>query len=102
MKTLHFPTSACRCCRYYQPEGRRGGMCQQLNVPVRGSWKACSLALSPFAPDWDKISVFWGDDALGIKESLKVQCSMTTSEQDLPEKTSLTTAETLKADVVLV
>lgn len=48
-------TSACRACRYYTPEGRRGGNCRQLSVPVRGAWKACSLALPPFVPSWEGI-----------------------------------------------
>lgn len=40
----------CRCCRYYAPEGRRGGQCQKLGAPVRGSWKACSLIVPSFTP----------------------------------------------------
>jgi hypothetical protein len=53
MKTPNALTSACRYCRYFQPEGRRGGLCQQLGAPVRGEWKACALALPPFAPSWE-------------------------------------------------
>ncbi|HLO50320.1 MAG TPA: hypothetical protein VK211_18030 [Kamptonema sp.] len=48
-------TSACRHCRYYTPEGRRGGVCQQLNVPVQSGWAACALAIPPFAPCWEEI-----------------------------------------------
>ncbi|MFM9264117.1 hypothetical protein [Tychonema sp. BBK16] len=48
-------TSACRHCRHYLPEGRRGGVCQQLSVPVQGQWKACSLAVSPFGSSWNNI-----------------------------------------------
>jgi|GEM_PF-711909 hypothetical protein len=44
--------STCRHCRYYQLEGRRGGHCQELNAFVDGGWKACQLAISPFAPVW--------------------------------------------------
>jgi len=102
MTTLNFTTSACRCCRYYQPEGRRGGVCQQLSVPVRGSWKACSLALSPFTPTWERLEVLWEDKTLGIKARLPVNSSLTVSEQDLPEGNSLTTAEKMKATVALV
>ncbi|PPS44815.1 hypothetical protein [Chroococcidiopsis sp. TS-821] len=53
MKNVNFPTSACRYCRYYQPEGRRGGCCQMLGVLVQGNWKACELSLPAFAPSWD-------------------------------------------------
>jgi hypothetical protein len=48
-------TSACRHCRHYMPEGRRGGLCQQLSVPVQGQWKACSLAVSPFGSSLENI-----------------------------------------------
>jgi hypothetical protein len=77
-------------------------MCQQLSVPVRGSWKACSLALSPFAPSWERIEGIWEEEASGIKEKLAVPCSIAASEQDLLEQRSLSLTETLKADVLLV
>ena len=48
MKETNFFNSACRHCRYYQPEGRRGGSCHRLGVSVNSNWKACSLASSPF------------------------------------------------------
>ena len=101
MTTLNFATSACRCCRYYQPEGRRGGMCQQLSVPVRGSWKACSLALSPFEPAWRRMEAIWGNDPLGIKESLAVNCSLTVSAQNLSEENCIAPDETLNPRPVL-
>ncbi|MBV8884239.1 MAG: hypothetical protein JO235_09620 [Chroococcidiopsidaceae cyanobacterium CP_BM_RX_35] len=41
--------STCRYCRFYKPEGRRGGHCQQIEALVHGSWRACTLALPPFA-----------------------------------------------------
>ncbi|HTL89331.1 MAG TPA: hypothetical protein VL134_08010 [Leptolyngbya sp.] len=52
MKNNDTFTSACRHCRFYSPEGRRGGTCSQLNVTVQSSWKACSLATSVFEPSW--------------------------------------------------
>ncbi len=55
MKHVKLLTSACRYCQYYKPEGRRGGLCQQLGAPVQGSWKACSLAIPPFAPSWESL-----------------------------------------------
>ncbi len=48
MKRVDFLNSSCRHCRFYKPEGRRGGVCQKLSVPVDSNWKACTLALSPF------------------------------------------------------
>ncbi|MDJ0736695.1 MAG: hypothetical protein QNJ47_21960 [Nostocaceae cyanobacterium] len=59
MKQIKSFTSACRYCRYYKPEGRRGGMCQQLGAPVQGNWAACSLALPPFAPSWEQLEEVW-------------------------------------------
>lgn len=59
MKSIQIFTSACRNCRYFAPEGRRGGVCQQLGAPVRGSWKACSLAAPPFAPSWESLEDAW-------------------------------------------
>ena len=47
--------SSGRSCRYYTPEGRRGGLCQQLGAPVGSHWKACSLAFPPFAPSWEHL-----------------------------------------------
>lgn len=56
MKSVKDAISACRHCRFYRLEGRRGGDCQQLGVPVQGSWRACSLAAQPFASQWDEWS----------------------------------------------
>ncbi|MBD2437294.1 hypothetical protein [Nostoc sp. FACHB-110] len=74
MKPINFLTSACRYCRHYKPEGRRGGMCQQLGAPVQATWKACSLALPPFAPSWETLEDSWSlPDAtpvLGTSHSL--------------------------------
>ena len=41
-------TSSCSFCRHYTPTGRRGGQCALLSAPVRGQWRACSLALPAF------------------------------------------------------
>jgi hypothetical protein len=59
MKSIKFSASACKYCRHYNPEGRRGGQCQQLGAPVLGSWKACSLALPAFAPSWETLEDVW-------------------------------------------
>ena len=55
MKSLNLPTSACRYCRYYQPEGRRGGCCQILGAPVQSNWKACDFAIPAFGSAWEGI-----------------------------------------------
>lgn len=47
--------SACRHCKFYAPEGRRGGQCQKLNVAVQSQWEACALATSPFTPTWEAL-----------------------------------------------
>lgn len=45
--------SACRHCRFYQGEGRRGGQCKQLGAPVQAGWSACPLAAPLFAAEWE-------------------------------------------------
>ena len=55
MKEINFSTSACRYCRFYKPEGRRGGSCQMLGVPVESSWKACTFASHPFETTLKKL-----------------------------------------------
>ncbi len=63
-------TSACRHCRHYTPEGRRGGVCDLLSVPVQSQWKACSLAVSPFGPSWENIEEIelWQEQAVTLRE----------------------------------
>ena len=71
MKSSDPLVSACRHCRYYMPEGRRGGHCSQLSVSVRGSWTACSLARPVFAPTWDFTKVrMWKEDLLPTSDEL--------------------------------
>ncbi len=53
MKTANFLTSSCRYCRYFNTEGRRGGVCQQFDVPVEANWKACALATHAFKTPWE-------------------------------------------------
>ncbi|HEY9808170.1 MAG TPA: hypothetical protein V6D13_02415 [Halomicronema sp.] len=90
MKTLNCLTSACRHCRFYQPQGRRGGHCSQLDAPVRGTWKACSLAIPPFAPSWENLETIklWEQEMLGIPELLPLEGSFgftTVEESDKQE-----------------
>lgn len=102
MKTLNFSTSACRVCRYYRPEGRRGGMCQQLGVLVSANWKACSLAIPTFAPSWDRIDEILKNEKLIVEKALPVQCALGSSQPDIREEKCSSTSETLTASVVLV
>jgi len=51
MDTPVIPPPTCRFCSFYHSEGRRGGTCEKLNVPVRGFWRACSLAVAPTRAD---------------------------------------------------
>ncbi|MEL6496466.1 MAG: hypothetical protein AAFQ41_15285 [Cyanobacteria bacterium J06623_7] len=55
MNEIDISTSVCRFCRFYQPEGRRGGSCQKLDVLVQSNWQACSLASSPFETTLTKL-----------------------------------------------
>lgn len=56
MKSVNDVISTCRHCQFYRSEGRRGGYCQQLTVPVQSGWKSCSLATAPFASNWKKLA----------------------------------------------
>lgn len=55
MNEMNLSTSSCRYCRFYKPEGRRGGSCQRLGVPVQSSWKACTFASHPFETTLKKL-----------------------------------------------
>ncbi|WP_414527731.1 hypothetical protein [Nodularia chucula] len=77
MKPIKLLTSACKYCRHYQPEGRRGGMCQQLGTPVQAGWKACSLALPPFAPAWETLEESWD-----LPDATRVLCTTKTLSLD--------------------
>jgi len=97
MKTLNDSTSACRCCLYYQPEGRRGGVCGQLGVPVRGAWKACSLAMPAFAPSWETIErmMILPEEILSVKDDVVSPCSLTCSQPQQTEEKSVTVSKTI-------
>ncbi|MGF1494745.1 MAG: hypothetical protein ACFBSC_20320 [Microcoleaceae cyanobacterium] len=53
MESCRGIVSRCRFCQYYTPEGRRGGQCSQLRVPVEGQWESCSLAIPAFSTTWE-------------------------------------------------
>lgn len=48
MQNISTFVSSCRHCRFYQPEGRRGGQCEKLSVTVQGAWSACTFGEPPF------------------------------------------------------
>ncbi|NMF82680.1 hypothetical protein E1H13_04845 [Nodosilinea sp. P-1105] len=48
MNSMGCQITCCSRCRHYTPEGRRGGQCGQLGVPVQGRWQACSLGVPVF------------------------------------------------------
>ncbi|MBZ8182186.1 MAG: hypothetical protein SAL07_19285 [Oscillatoria sp. PMC 1051.18] len=81
MKTTNCLTSACRYCRYYELEGRRGGMCQQLGVPVQANWKACSLALPPFTSEWKEL-----EELVHLEKSLSLEISDNSSKIEATEE----------------
>jgi hypothetical protein len=61
MSTFNPTVSVCRHCQFYRTEGRRGGHCQQLGVPVQSHWKSCSFAIPPFTQVWQNPQgiAFW-------------------------------------------
>ena len=88
-------TSACRHCRHYTPEGRRGGNCQQLSVPVQSHWKACSLAVSPFRPSWENLEDLFDSIPLRQEQTLTLaEAAVTASERNGWQPTATTFTET--------
>lgn len=80
MKTANFLTSSCRYCRYYGPEGRRGGVCQQLGVPVQAQWKACNLAARPFSSAWESL-----EEVMRLESSLSLNYSVEEASTPVPD-----------------
>lgn len=60
MDANQFGISCCQRCRFYTLEGRRGGHCGQLDVPVQGKWSACSLAAPVFMESIHSVTHFPG------------------------------------------
>ncbi|MFN6515548.1 MAG: hypothetical protein RMY29_013780 [Nostoc sp. CreGUA01] len=104
MKPIKSLASACRYCRHYQPEGRRGGVCQQLGAPVQASWKACNLAIPPFAPSWETLEDAWG---LPDAKPVLASCQSLVSDLDnaalaLVEETTVSTSQEAQTKTVLI
>jgi hypothetical protein len=55
MKNENASALACRHCKYFYHEGRRGGICQRLDVHVRGDWKPCPLMIPSFSMSWEQL-----------------------------------------------
>jgi hypothetical protein len=74
MKDPNLITSACRYCRHYHPEGRRGGMCAQLGVQVQAHWESCAFALPPFVTTWEKLNdIVLLETSLSLPETETIQ-----------------------------
>ena len=90
MNEIDFSTSACRHCRFYKSEGRRGGSCQMLGVPVQSSWKACNLASSPFDNTLKKLEdIFQLDTPTEIESSHTISSQVAKVEIDKNLQTTL-------------
>jgi hypothetical protein len=77
MKSLEDNISSCRHCHFYQTEGRRGGSCQKLGVPVQGSWSVCPLAIHPFQSSWQSLSeVMTWQGVVAEHESLSLESEL--------------------------
>jgi len=89
-------TSACRHCRHYTPEGRRGGVCALLGGQIQGNWKACSLAVSPFGASWENIEEIglWQEQTLTLQDA-----AVTLSERNACQLTGTTLTEKSAAAV---
>jgi len=92
MSTLPYGSvSSCRHCQLYRAEGRRGGYCQQLNVPVQGNWKSCSLVIPPFA-------ALWTGSEMGLRSAaMTTAVKLVESESHRESESILEAAETAGA-----
>lgn len=104
MSALSCHASACRYCRHFTPEGRRGGNCQQLGVPVRGNWKACALAMPPFAPSWENSEVIpaWQGKTPIVQEALSLERSFNAPAITVTKTETAASDEVLEARSMLV
>ncbi|MEH2278676.1 MAG: hypothetical protein V7K40_28805 [Nostoc sp.] len=104
MKPIKFLASACKYCRHYQPEGRRGGTCQQLGAPVQASWKACPLALAPFAPSWETLEDAWGlpDAAPVLTSSQSLASDLDNAALAPVEETATSISKQVKTKAVVI
>lgn len=102
MKTINFLASACRYCRHYQPQGRRGGMCQLLGVGVQGSWKACALAIPAFAPSLEGLEgiVVLSEDAQVVPSYRSLVSTLDSSPLEIAERISNSTPQCRKAEAL--
>ncbi|BAW96136.1 hypothetical protein NIES970_10590 [[Synechococcus] sp. NIES-970] len=53
MKPPSCSTSTCKHCRYFQAEGRRGGICKRFETFAAGDWTSCDFALPIFGEEWE-------------------------------------------------
>jgi hypothetical protein len=87
MKSLEGNISSCRHCSFYRSEGRRGGSCQQLGVPVQGNWSICPLAVPPFQPSWKNLPgmVSWQafDLDAEVSSPIPLETELTTASETL-------------------
>lgn len=81
MNEINFSTSVCRYCRFYEPQGRRGGSCQMLNVAVQSNWKACAFASPPFETTLTKL-----EDIFQLKTSIPLNSPGKLVSQSSPMK----------------
>ena len=89
MKEMNCATSACRYCRFYNPEGRRGGSCQMLGVPVQSNWKACSLASPPFETTLKKLEdIFQLETPIEMASNRKATFKASEIENSVPTTAS--------------
>jgi hypothetical protein len=81
--TSEASNAVCRNCRFYQPNGHRGGICEQFNVPVSGAWSTCKLALPAFVPSWKTLEDLPAGDMMipvvAEEQSLPVRLSASVS-----------------------
>ncbi|MBL1209775.1 hypothetical protein [Geminocystis sp. GBBB08] len=87
---------ACRHCQFYNPEGRRGGICSQLGVLVKAEWESCHLAILAFNNEWQTVP-----EIAMLEKSFSLGCATPSVNLEM-ESTSVTTAETKVSSDVMI
>lgn len=96
MKANNYCNSACRHCQFYSPEGRRGGICSQLGVPVKAEWKSCHLSIPAFDSQWETLP-----EIARLEKSFSLGFPTPSTNLEI-ESTPISTQETKKSSDVTI
>lgn len=79
-------------------------MCQQLGVPVQGSWKTCPLAIPAFARSWEGLKdiMILPDEMPVLSDARELVSALDSCSPAATEATASSTPERKNAEPLLV